>query len=1832
MLLSPTVKQRKAICLYSCPTVVPTIKYCFFHDCNATEIATIDGGAIRIHYTSQAGTVRIEYSSFTMCNAIDCGGAICITDPLFTTINNCLFESCAARVGGATMIECTQLTSTDVSIVKCRGSVGAGLFVQKYPTHTSTVSTSLSSWKFRDNVCQNTTDAHDINARFLELTPLTASSVQYCDSTSGSPNVYLEYLDKKDSDLVPQVRNAMEVKLTSIEYGTDTAVVTVTAQDQLSGQMSVMLLGETVPKLVIITFENSNIGTATVLAKTKSASILEKNQIYTFGTWVFPGYSPTNHIHSAKATLLNVNTTTITVAGISLSAGLYSMLVKEGNNEVSVSLNFDSNTLLSGTTPLYPDSAEHRLKYNTTYTIILMKRDLSIIPFRTPVTFTTPEEPSRIENVSCWLNGKKDQVMVTMNGRALTDESLSVVVSRGSQMVTSSSFLFDTTKTETHANFSVGRSENDTHVLFGGVYTVISAEAGGKSFYVNPGKTFTVPNAPTITKLTADTEVNTSSFTLRIEGSYLPSGKTYTATLKSGQTFTISFSSSTAGVATIAVGKSGNVGYDTDCEISSVILKTDGQEDEHVLLSVKTFRTPRGPTLNSISCDFTDATKKTIQITLGTELMPSESFQLVLVDKSLSSKKVQLSLVIVSPSSHTEEVEIFVNRSGLEYGHEYEVESLKSDNVDAVLKSTFLKVPTEPSRLTTNEPEEYDVKEKTISIVFGGIKLDGEYNMTLSVNGSEANPKVLGITFVNSVGTLSGILFDHLLPSRVNLNYGTTYEVKSLVQNSNIAILDKQFSFETVPEPSRLIAVKSATFNADATALDIVLTGCCLESKQFSLTLQNTVNSADTPSISVVFSSETEGSSSPKLYPTPTLLFGSSYTIEGVQTTDGLQIHLESGLEIAVDVEPARVENAAVSLNSKRDVTIIKLTGRVLKEGKYRLTLVAAEQNTAIEIDGEYNTTDKSILFLGATSDSDPSILEFGQNYIIDNLTIGSQPILVNQNVSVSVPNAPMITKLTADTEVNTSSFTLRIEGSYLPSGKTYTATLKSGQTFTISFSSSTAGVATIAVGKSGNVGYDTDCEISSVILKTDGQEDEHVLLSVKTFRTPRGPTLNSISCDFTDATKKTIQITLGTELMPSESFQLVLVDKSLSSKKVQLSLVIVSPSSHTEEVEIFVNRSGLEYGHEYEVESLKSDNVDAVLKSTFLKVPTEPSRLTTNEPEEYDVKEKTISIVFGGIKLDGEYNMTLSVNGSEANPKVLGITFVNSVGTLSGILFDHLLPSRVNLNYGTTYEVKSLVQNSNIAILDKQFSFETVPEPSRLIAVKSATFNADATALDIVLTGCCLESKQFSLTLQNTVNSADTPSISVVFSSETEGSSSPKLYPTPTLLFGSSYTIEGVQTTDGLQIHLESGLEIAVDVEPARVENAAVSLNSKRDVTIIKLTGRVLKEGKYRLTLVAAEQNTAIEIDGEYNTTDKSILFLGATSDSDPSILEFGQNYIIDNLTIGSQPILVNQNVSVPVPHPPRVTAASFSFSNDIHTACRHRRQNKAKSNNTKPETQELLENDEKFEIDYEINDTVPIETKEDKHIRTDSTFQEETSILPKTALERVLDGPDMVMCISCTNSNQVIPVSRRSTLYNYLHHEKKPLSHRRATQIQITKGIAHLTSRQPYCQCLQKLSSEWILLGSDGRFHLKMEDDATLPPLDDQTKITGQARDDDQGTKTAAVDSGLRWQAPEQAKGNNMFDIDHVAVFRLGLVLYEIETGLIPFGETDAVNAHRQLKAGTIPNMDGVQRQEMKDLIAECLAVDPNSRPRAADVADRLDKIEPDPDEKKVDDGIIQ
>ncbi|KAK2955652.1 hypothetical protein BLNAU_9342 [Blattamonas nauphoetae] len=224
----------------------------------------------------------------------------------------------------------------------------------------------------------------------------------------------------------------------------------------------------------------------------------------------------------------------------------------------------------------------------------------------------------------------------------------------------------------------------------------------------------------------------------------------------------------------------------------------------------------------------------------------------------------------------------------------------------------------------------------------------------------------------------------------------------------------------------------------------------------------------------------------------------------------------------------------------------------------------------------------------------------------------------------------------------------------------------------------------------------------------------------------------------------------------------------------------------------------------------------------------------------------------------------------------------------------------------------------------------------------------------------------------------------------------------------------------------------------------------------------------------------------------------------------------------------------------------------------------------------------------------------------------------------------------MACSGDFAISAARMDSTLYSMIHKEHREIG-KRGIEMQIVNGLKHVVAHRGWSDVLTRLSSHWILVDTAGNVQLKLEMSSTEADAEaarqrqkarQQPNLEGNenelARGEDENTRgkcegdKSGMD-GLRWRAPEvvaaeERSGVESVDGHKASVFSLGLVLWEIETGQVPFGELDAVNAQRQSGTGIGPKMESLRDELLISLIRRCVSVDPKERPTLTEIGEFL------------------
>ncbi|KAK2948633.1 hypothetical protein BLNAU_16452 [Blattamonas nauphoetae] len=1342
-----------------------TVRTCFFHRCTCTG-RNDDGGAVYLYCsTISKHAISISDSSFTECSTLyapsssNCGGSVIIVNGSSSVISNCFFELSEADYDGAVYAHSEILTLSNSAFIDCSSTDRTGgVFINQVTT------LSLSFLRFRGCSSNWVPDGKDVNFYGAASTQITSAMIQSCDSTSGSPNVYFMADSKANSTLIPQISPTLPVKSIDVSFGETDATVRVSTTKSIEGTMNVLLNGSNVPRLVNVVFgdvsTSSNFGKAVVSSGPNG--ILPRAE-YSFHSAAVNGFQVLvgSFIYTASSTLDGWNRTEIVVCGVSLKEGTYSMLVKNGEKTLNITLYRSDSTTLTGAAPLYPSTADGRLEWGTEYEVtkVMWKPEAELteeeVTLPESITFTTPTEPPRIEGAKYWLNGKKDMVVVELSGRALSSSGQIVVLSGSSGEISSSGGIFNVTSTKCFVNFSIGLSEDSTHVVFGRKYELLSVGSESSSIPVNSGIFIEVPHPPKITSLTPETEVSSSTFTLFVSGSNLPSDKTFTVTVTSGHSFDISFHSPSTGTSTVKIGGTGEVKYNTEYTIESIIRSEDGKDDEHILFVSSTFKTPLGPTLSSISCEFHSTNGNILNLSLSTARMPLEDFTLTLKTTQSPSKTIQIPFSSSTLSNCFLLLEVYTQTDTLKYGTEYSIAEMSSSSVTAVVSAQPFSTPPEPIRITSAECSLGGVQEKSGVVTLMGVKLGGGKAFNVTVRKLEGST-LIGDEIILS-GTLSG------------------------------------------------------------------------------------GSSSTTHSLSVVIFGTTNCP----------LSFDAKYLITEFKV-DGEVSVVDGEVTFSVPAEPARITGAKCWLNGKKDVLIVELRGSALSSSG-RTAVISGSSVDVSSMGGLFNVTSTKcfVNFSIGSSESSTHVV-FGGHYVLLSVGSGSSSVIVTPGLVIDVYHPPRITSIVVPKEVTTSNFDLSVSGSNLPSGSTFTVTLSSMHTFEISFSSASAGTSTVKIGGSGQLQYNTEYTIQSIILRDDPKDDEHILYSETTFSTPRGPTLLSISCDFNSSNPDSVKVSFSTERMQLADFKLAVEPVDTPTETVELSITSSDLSSGFVVVKVYKQTGTLKYGTTYRVTKMWSGSVVAVLAKRLFSTPSEPIRITSASCSLGGVQEKSALLALSGVKMGGGNLFSVTVQkmvGSDASGE--GIVLSGTLSedsestshTHSVVIFGITNPS---LSFDSTYLITEFVVKDSVSAVDDDVTFIVPAEPPRIVGIESKELNSDRTKMIVWLEGRALLSRTGKVSLTNGSTSWESLSdVDVVNNTHcTAEFAVGREATSDQLKYGEEYTLKG-SWTESSGFHVEDGITIVVPFPPIISKMEFVFSNTLHTGCFVVLTGRDLIVGE---------------------------------------------------------------------------------------------------------------------------------------------------------------------------------------------------------------------------------------------------------------------------------------------------------------------------------------------------------------------------------------------------
>ncbi|KAK2950083.1 hypothetical protein BLNAU_15005 [Blattamonas nauphoetae] len=1272
------------------------------------------------------------------------------------------------------------------------------------------------------------------------------------------------------------------------------------------------------------------------------------------------------------------------------------------------------------------------------------------------------------------------------------------------------------------------------------------------------------------------------------------------------------------------------------------------------------------PRLEHCVCSLHDAYSCLVILT-GSSLMEGD-YQMKF-KKGQDGEEKEIALTWVNASTLHGSVSLYSSSATdrLEWDSEYEVTCVvgrtQSEEIQIELSRTLkFSTPKEPIRIEGANCTLGGSKEEAGVVEFWGVGLSSGKGNRLKVKKEKEG--VVSGEEIELTGTLlveseSGSFLhteEIFGMSSPLVSYGETYLVVGIVVGGEDGVVNANVRFSVPAEPSRLTKMTASDFtDAEKTQMELSFETRSLKaSTTYEMILKSIVGEGRTPHEKrIVVTTSTSGeieAFSISLYPIEKeeskrkgqLEFGTRYEVKSIDDGSGT-IHIETADTLfSTPDEPVRIEGCVSQLLSKdRETVTLLLTGRLLTSSLVSVCLSNGSHKwIPLHPINVENHTHCLVEFV-VGKDETTSTLSYGKKYSLQQ-DGESANFIVNSGILVYVPNPPILReiKFSFANSMNTSCF-VEVSGSDLVASTGYNVTLNSFLCVVIHFSSSTSGRSgEIQIGWEGGLKFDTEYTVTSIVPLDEDDGDIRLLESVSGKTGKRTSSLNL----FTDSSSseespfcgemsraccsisEVWKIVTGLSIV-RQTIEIVDSVRMKDGIRIVGGMHVVIRNGTSSEPSLIVPSS-------FSLDSLSA--VIVVEATGFLEIRNVNVSIGSSDSSFVFLSATRATILLRDGPITGPTSPSLSTNEADLHnvcswtSGVLQLT--DCATTLSHQDFTHLSQGVINMNGGSLSLVSSLFSD-NSPNLEPFSSFRR-----NLICSDSGSIEVGS-----------LSGGDGTLDHPHLWMAADECTMTGEYAQPLSPLFVPSLSETSTTSFDKKKELFEVEVKGSTLIPCGLFLEVfEMMKEKKEGENERFQLNNK---TITSFT-----ETAITLTLPSSSLrslNSELEWRGR--------LIFGKEQHTD-------EWFVIQKSSIErrSESVLANMKWWLPLVI---VVAVVLLTVIVIVILCVWRRRKNGKKEDKEPliSTQEMeVEKYEVMDDDADAptanvssirglngNTMNTVHWTEKEHSEADKKDEEKE--------EREIPYENRVCGLSCGEKSGVVSVvDKAETLYRRLHVLKLGVD-RRWAQLSVARGLSHAMNMMEYSAILTELTSHSVVVSGERTMSLILKSDSTQPdPVTEQhtqqNEEINENRDEHDEAKDTPLDlpiddsetkpthpqplpiirphplrqsevhrDDVRWQAPEEEEerdeGNQKtegavrkeIDRRKVSVFRLGLVLWEIETGQIPFLELDGVNAHRNLSAGTKPKMDGIG-EKMKGLIEECLSVNPDDRPSVDAVISRL------------------
>ncbi|KAK2962033.1 hypothetical protein BLNAU_3089 [Blattamonas nauphoetae] len=1159
--------------------------------------------------------------------------------------------------------------------------------------------------------------------------------------------------------------------------------------------------------------------------------------------------------------------------------------------------------------------------------------------------------------------------------------------------------------------------------------------------------------------------------------------------------------------------------------------------------------------------------------------------------------------------------------------------------VRAVVKSTTTKVtvsesetemltPAEPSRITAITGVTYDDQFTQLTLSFTGIKCTAPVHKVTVKNTATQETYQFDVNFdTPQTGTRIETIWKE--EGTTKIKFGATYEVVGVTASVGEIFFESGMSFEVVPARHRLLSAGTVVFDDHRNVSTVPLKGDNMPLGNTTLKLVDATHYTETNEylfvdVEISFTDGTDGLIEVELYPNPQLVYGHSYNTSKM-TRSGIDetMFITTQFAFQMPTEPSRLEKVTPVLNNETTRVILTFEGRLFDSGEYSLKIQPTASNTDITVPLTCNE-DGTLSCSITTEGTDTPHVLFGEVYTIAQITKDSAPIVINpQAKQFTVPIATLKSISFAFTNSPCTSFKLVLTTENVPINQHYTLMLKSGKSFPVTFSTSKQGeTASHPIGLSDTLQYGTEYEIADLI---EDSSSSPMRKQTETFTTLKRP-LNFTA--FVDQSSVSDDVMCGDQLNPCGSIWKAW-DVAVGLKHDEITLRILKETTETQPFVVSKDMSVL-------IENGK--NLNAVFRISASSTHSEGSGLITVNEGSLELKKVEVAV-------------------ETASKSFVFLFGVNSIIVLENCVVDGVNIPLPNSDSLSVCEWKSgVIRLDNCETTIDWTKFHELPQGA--LHMKNGTITIDG-----------------SIFRDNTPNHDSFPSArrniqcsdggEVRIGTLTGGDGSQNT--------SSPWIALGNCKLNSTSVDVRKSLFIPI------LDSNKTTSNSTKDFYEVSLVGSVLMPCGLGLEVVewdekkkVEKRSTRMDLTGLNSSewTETSVSFKlnrSSIKNIDHSLelhakLSFGQNQSTDNFfllklsdaTAKKAHTLEQAKKMMVWLIPVIVVVVALLLVLLLVLICRRKRQQKRDAEN-------LIKNRE-----MDPQESLAVEKYDDHNVIVVPMDADHTNNMihhnvPNTMGSHAVPQEDTLnkmdnaqsgegvhgyaktkMAVRCGEELVEVPVNVNNTLYNRLHKGGPPLDTQNVFRM-ITRGLAQLAKHNPQMPILTRLSPMWVFLDGDTPLFQVYDNNATaqtnipessffrgsehktmnesLVPSIEDVKQTRSAANGSSfshslaGQSSDRTSDGQRWMVPEVADKKVEIDTSKASVFSLGLILWEMETGLVPFGEIDAVNAQRQLGTGSLPLMDSWTNESKIELVRRCLNLDPKERPTLDEICSLLD-----------------